>query len=174
MGYNKDYPMRTIARWKEGLPVDEEGHFLDRNDMVLPSVPWQHPCFPIQKPLARTLTSPYGALHFAAGSEDDFYCFDYAELPDGRIVLESVINSETGSFIMGADYFVCKPEDAARTAGHMVDTALDWMYSDPGCWVEHDKEGWNQDPFYFARAVANTVGTLGCELTRIHPETKVA
>jgi hypothetical protein len=35
----------------------------------------------------------------------------------------------------------------------MIDQAVDWCYMDPESMVEHDKDGWNQDEYYFYRSV---------------------
>jgi hypothetical protein len=106
---------------------------------------------------AQTLTDPYGILEWAVGDGDDFYCFDHARLPDGRIVLDAVINSETGSFIMGGEYEVCWPEDAVDIAIGMTDKAIEWCY-DCGSRIRHHLTGWNQDEYYWARCVARFVG----------------
>jgi hypothetical protein len=106
---------------------------------------------------AKELTSPYGCLEFAVGSGDDFHCFDYAKLPDGRIVIHSVINSETGGFIGTAGYYVVRPEEAVGTAIGCIDDAIEWLRNG-GTPLRHDQRGWNQDPHYFARSVARYVG----------------
>lgn len=95
-------------------------------------------------------TDPYGELLFAIGNEDDFWCFDY-DSDGGKIRLHAVINSETGSFIMDAEepYEVPK-EEAPDLALGFVDQALDWCGENE---IEHDTEGWNQDPYYFYRCV---------------------
>jgi len=100
---------------------------------------------------AAQLTSPYGALEWAIGNGDDFHCFDYAFLPDGRVVLEATANSETGCFIQNAGYEVCTREEAPDVALGMVDMGLECLST----WevVRHNKSGWNQDPYYFYRCV---------------------
>jgi|TARA_Y100000310_G_C20195980_1_gene584680 hypothetical protein len=108
----------------------------------------------------QTPTDPYGHLEFGIGSEDDFYCFDYAELPNGSIKLHSVINSETGSFIQDGEVNEVSKAEAPEVALGMIDQALEWLVEGgdpcedgkPGS-IEHDIEGWNQDPYYFYRAV---------------------
>lgn len=98
-------------------------------------------------------TDPYGHLIFAIGSDDDFFCYDYAELEDGTIVLHAVINSETGSFIMDAEPpTVCSKAEAPVIALGLTDQAVDWMCDNE---VEHDADGWNQDIYYFYRCVLN-------------------
>lgn len=102
-------------------------------------------------------TDPYGSLEFAVGSEDDFFCFDYAV--EGRnVCLHAVINSETGSFIMNASEPVTvDANEAVAVAEGMVSEALDWCADSGGDPVEHDCEGWNQDPHYFVRCVQRAV-----------------
>jgi hypothetical protein len=38
-------------------------------------------------------------------------------------------------------------------AVNMVHAALDWCHMDADSWITHSKQGWNQDPYYFARCV---------------------
>lgn len=99
-------------------------------------------------------TDPYGILEWAVGSGDDFFCFDYNI--DGRnVTLHAVINSETGSFIMNAEEPVTvDASEAVEVAEAYVDQALDWCGENE---VEHDCEGWNQDPHYFTRCIKRAV-----------------
>lgn len=109
-------------------------------------------------------TDPYGQLLFAIGNGDDFWCFDYAVGTDGETMrLHAVINSETGSFIQDAEKPVEIPfDEAVAYAQHLVDDAVSWMagegIDDP---IEHDTEGWNQDPQWFVRCVEATVRGFG-------------
>ena len=100
------------------------------------------------------LTDPYGSLEFAIGSGDDFYCFDYYLHDNGDVTLHAVINSETGSFIQDAEPPVRVPAaQAVDEAKRLTSEALDWCYLNCGDdFIEHDTEGWNQDPSYFWRA----------------------
>jgi len=100
------------------------------------------------------MTDPYGLLEYAIGSEDDFICFDFLVLPK-TVVLHSVLNSETGHFIQ--DFYPPQSvarEVAASIAKEMCEEALSWCGENE---VEHDTEGWNQDPMYFARCVEDVV-----------------
>lgn len=99
---------------------------------------------------AKELTNPYGALEYAIGDGDDFWCFDYAILEDGRVVLDATINSETGSFIMGGGHKVVPIAEAAQEALSFIDNACEWCGNND---VTHSKRGWNQDPYYFYRSV---------------------
>lgn len=100
-------------------------------------------------------TDPYGELEFAVGSADDFVCFDYVYQPGNSVlILHAVVNSETGCFIQNfrtpQAIVTDDPELAYDEACYLVDEALEWCdYGE----VDHDYEGWNQDPLYFARAV---------------------
>ena len=155
---SNDYHMNEIDKWEtiEGIevPIDEWGHYLNWTEVSL------------DKKQARELTSPYGTLHFAVGnSEGDEECdgdittfFDYAELPDGRMILHSVINTESGGYIADGSYLVVAKEDAVNTAHCLVDDAIDTVNVND---VRHDTEGWNQDPYFFARSVENYVNG-GC------------
>ena len=135
-----DYLYRPITGTDPhtGWPVDERGHVLDKDDT--------------RGSEARDLTSPYGSLHFAIGSGDDFWCFDYAVLDDAWMVLHATINSETGSFIMDAPdgYQVVPLAEAASVALGMTDQALEWAGDND---VRHTRKGWNQDAYYFYRCV---------------------
>lgn len=99
---------------------------------------------------AKELTNPYGSLHFGIGSGDDFFCFDYDILDDGRAVIHCVINSETGSFIMDGGYEIVPKEDAPAVAMRFIDDAVTWCAEND---VKTSNRGWNQDPFYFYRCV---------------------
>ena len=122
---------------------DEQRHYLDWTDM--------------REKEARQLTSPYGVLAYAIGNGDDFHCFDHARLPDGRIILDAALNSETGSFLQGAGYDVVWPEDAVNTAVGFMDTAMEWLYAG-GTPIRHHQRGWNQDEAFWVREVAAFVG----------------
>lgn len=99
-------------------------------------------------------TDPYGELIFAIGDADDFWCFDYDTEGD-MIRLHAVINSETGGFIQNAEEPVELPkEEAADYALYLTDNALSWLF-ESGDPIEHDTQGWNQDPYYFYRCVKN-------------------
>ncbi len=107
---------------------------------------------------ARDLTSPYGVLHFAIGNaEGDEQCdgdfttfFDYAELPDGRIILHSVCNTESGGYIGGGEYNITFRDEAVQEAQAMTSNAMQAVaYNE----VRHDEEGWNQSSCYFWRCV---------------------
>jgi hypothetical protein len=144
---SSDYHYQTIKRFERinniDVPIDECGHYLDWHD--------------IRGNEACDLTSPYGSLNFAIGSGDDFHCFDYAELPDKRVVLHSVVNSETGGFIQDAGYEVVQPNDAVDVAMGFVDNAIEWLYQGGDHALRHTIRGWNQDEYYFVRVVAGCV-----------------
>ena len=150
-----DYHMQTIDRWETingvEVPVSTWGAYLN------------HECINEDRTKALDLTTPYGILEYAVGNgECDEECdgdwtmfFDFAELPDGRIVLDSTCNSESGGFIMGVGYEVCTKEDAPSVALGMVALACDGVADNE---VRHDSEGWGQDEYYFVRAVAAACG----------------
>lgn len=96
-------------------------------------------------------TDPYGLLEYCVGNEDDFICFDFA-VTDKGVWLHAVVNSETAHFIQDfqAPVLVSRGKAVAE-ACEMVNAALDWCVENE---VTHDEKGWNQDPHYFARAVA--------------------
>lgn len=138
----QDYEyFEVIGRDDYGCPLDKYGHHLDPDD--------------ISDNEGRQLTSPYGSLEYAVGSGDDFYCFDYAHHPNGtHLILHSVINSETGSFIQDGDYCLVTKDDAVAVAMQMIEEALEWCSLND---IRHSITGWNQDPYYFARAVDHAV-----------------
>lgn len=108
---------------------------------------------------SEALLDPYGGLYFAVGTSEDFICFDYCRLSDGRYHLGSVVNSETGSFIMGFSYVVVPAEEAVDAANEMIQDAIVWCmenFDNLGCL---HIVGWNQDPHYFARCVEDGVKT---------------
>jgi hypothetical protein len=160
-----DYHYQTVERYElmAGVlvPVAEGGYHLDPDDIRVRNGVTE----------ARELTSPYGALHYAVGysepddegdeSPDDESsgdwerCFDYAELPDGRIILHAVDNSESGGYIEGYAYEVVSKDEAPARAMEMVEDALETICLHGR---EHDEEGWNQDPYYFVRSVMGACG----------------
>lgn len=96
-------------------------------------------------------TDPYGGLSYIIGDEDDFWCFDYYIHGD-KVVIHAVVNSETGSFIYNVRHEIVPYEKAFDVAAELTDEAIDWMAEGD---IEHDYEGWNQDPLYFLRSIAN-------------------
>ena len=106
----------------------------------------------------REVTDPYGSLRapeFAVGSSDDFVCFDVGYLRKGAVVIHAVVNCETTYSI--EDFAPPKEvpiKDAFRVAVDMIQAALDWCAVND---ITHDQEGWNQDPYYFVRHVAQLV-----------------
>jgi len=113
-------------------------------------------------------TDPYGSLEFAVGSGDDFVCFDYSifDYDGGRYcALHSVLNSETGHFIEDFRYEVYDRDmmlegEILVYAYYHVMAAIDWRLVNG---VDHDKRGWNQDQFYFVRALARAYFKHGVE-----------
>jgi hypothetical protein len=115
-------------------------------------------------------------LTFACGTGDDFHCFDWSEInvDAGKfVVLHSVINSETGSFIQDGDYQILpanteqEKKDVLRAAFFMLDQAYEWLheagdplpdYGDSEDGEDepsgHDEEGWNQSPYFFLADIA--------------------
>lgn len=100
-------------------------------------------------------TDPYGHLTFVIGTEDDFWCFDYARDKEKALVrIHAVINSETGSFIMNAcDPIEVAESEAVKAACGLTSQALDWLV-EAGDPLEHDWQGWNQDEQFFTRSLA--------------------
>ena len=155
MGYSKDLGTAEMAGICPitGFPADSTGQLLDPI-----SASTGEPVALIEGSELANLTNPYGHLHFAAGSGDDFTCFDYATInagPKGRfIILDATYNTETGNSIFNANYEVmpinteAEKRKALAEAFSMVDQA---MSIDE---VQHTMRGWNQQSEYFARAVA--------------------
>ena len=160
MGYLKDLGESVVAGIcpDTGYPLDEYGRLLNSLDPRdgCPVKDWDK-----QGTELYNFTSPYGHLHFAHGSGDDFHCFDYEVIDAGPrgsfIILESAINSETGCFIMGGTYKVlpcnsqAEKEYALAFAQGIVDLAVEWCH-DNG--IKVTKRGWNQDAQHFVRCVA--------------------
>jgi len=173
MGYRKDAGTSAVAGQcpKTDYPQNEDGRLLNPicdGDGSLE--PWLIPQddrghYRINEEIELVnLTNPYGHLHFAVGSGDDFHCFDYACINAGGkgsfIILDGTLNSETGSFIEGAGYEVMpinnhkEKLEAWYQACRMVDRACDWCGYNG---VLHTVRGWNQSPSYFARCVAKAL-----------------
>ena len=152
-----DYSMAKIESWETingiRVPLDRDGEYLNWEEISQDSTE------------AERLTDPYGVLGYGiggeAGDEDggDFTVWlDFAELPDGRIALDACWNSESGGTIDGFAYEVVSRSEAASVAMGICDQALDACLNNE---VEHDEEGHNADPYYFARAVAKHCGVKG-------------
>lgn len=158
MGFLKDLGTSRVDSidQKTGYPKDRFGHLLNPRspDTCELVKSWHKP-----GTLLFNLTSPYGHLEYAVGTGDDFYCFDYAivksmhQAPATFLILHSVINSETGSFIQDSEYRLIHEIDYDYQAIPMIDQALNWLTDDPDTPLRHSKKGWNQDPWYFARCV---------------------
>ena len=158
---SSDYSYQKIARWEGANPIDQYGHYLDASDTRDGR----------NGPEARELTSPYGSLEFAIGygSEDDepeiyekrgdwMTCFDYALITiKGKrmVILHSTVNTDSGGYLGGGEYVVVSRSEAPSYAMGMCGQAADSV-SEFG--YEHDEEGWNADPWHFARAVAAACG----------------
>jgi hypothetical protein len=163
---SQDYLMKKIERWETiadvRVPIDEHDHYLDWNEINE------------DKTEAKDLTSPYGALHYAVGFGNDKWdeelqdyvevdrgdwmiVWDFAELPDGRIILHGTCNSDSGGFIMLHEYIVVERDNAAATAFNLIDQAIDLCFECTDG-ETHDEKGWNQDPWYFVRALAGCLG----------------
>lgn len=163
MGYSKDLGTGIVAgiSQKYGYPVDRFGHLLNPLDTYngTPPPDWQKKGVELAN-----MTNPYGFLHFAVGSADDFWCFDYRTFNAGplgeHMILDATLNSESGGFIEGMDYMVlpvrslAEGRAAIEYAYGLIDTAIEWCNMGDDA-TKHDRRGWNQDEFYFARAVAN-------------------
>lgn len=146
-----------------GFPLTQYGHLLQTTSLHDGSVitDWDKPGTELPN-----FTSPYGHLEFAVGSGEDFYCFDYEVInagPRGKfIIMDSVINSETGGFIENAlNGYVVLPvntvaQDSAaiHEAFGMVDQALEWCNNND---IRHTVKGWNQNPAYFPICVARAL-----------------
>lgn len=159
---SQDYHYSKIVKFHDltGCPINRYGHLL-------------YPYGPGHKTLkigeeAMELTSPYGSLHYAVGSQDDFYCFDFHAW-DYTVVLHAVINSETGGFIQDAAYdLVCILEDEPEyIALQLTEQALEWCTENN---IRHNKSGWNQDPYYFFRCVCVAAKRLGDGMLDCIPE----
>lgn len=101
------------------------------------------------------MTDPYGLLTFSVGNEDDFICFDYHVQEDGKVILHSVLNCETSSFIENFEHpAIYEAKEAVAVAIEMVDRAVEWCKENK---VKHCQKGWGQDPYYFSRMVNYTV-----------------
>lgn len=157
MGYSSDLGSGNVKDIcpLTGYPRDVLGHQLDpispKDGGVV--VGWDKPGTTLPN-----FTSPYGHLEFVTGSEDDFFCYDYAVInagPRGKfIVLHATVNSETSSFIDSAGYEVLpvNTEDECREAAKTAFGMINYRNA-----VPHSNRGWNQDLSYFGRAVTHAL-----------------
>jgi hypothetical protein len=154
MGYAKDCGTSVAVAQDEltSYPKDRYGRLLDPEDRE-----WK-----IGNELLN-LTSPYGHLAFACGTEDDFYCFDWAPIETSKgefVVLHSVINCETSSFIETADYLVMPANTdqdrraILKAAFGILDQAYEWVYNTEDT---HDADGWNQDPHFWIADISESL-----------------
>lgn len=159
MGYANDLGTSTVAGIDPttGYPQDADGNLLNPLSLHdgVPVKDWNKAGTELAN-----LTNPYGFLEFAVGTGDDFTCFDYATIDAGPlgsfVILDATWNTETGGSIEGAGYQVMPANSieerkaVAIAAYALIDQALDTLgYND----IRHTLKGWNQDPYYFARAV---------------------
>lgn len=104
---------------------------------------------------------PYGDLEYCIGSGDDFVCFAY-NIEDGRLRIESTLNSETGHFLQTFNQPVVVSvgsfEKVKEAVLDEIYSALDWCAEND---VKHTKAGWNQDPFYLYREIIMDVMNVG-------------
>ena len=149
-----DYSTAKIESWETingiRVPLDRDGEYLNWEEVSQDGTE------------ANRLTDPYGVLMYGIGGESgdddggDFTVWlDFAELPDGRIVLDSVWDSESGGTIDGFGYEVVSRNEAPAVALGMCDQALDACFNNE---VKHDADGFNGDAYHFARAVAKHCG----------------
>jgi hypothetical protein len=95
------------------------------------------------------LTNPYGLLEFAIGEKDDFWCFDCAFL-EQHIILHATVHGEIGCFLDAFTYVIIPFKLYDYDALGFTDQAIDWLQWNG---IKHHKKGWNQDLYYFHRAV---------------------
>jgi hypothetical protein len=145
----RDYSDAKIESWEAiggiKVPLDGSGEYLN----------WEE--ISGDRTEAQRLTDPYGVLRYSVGGEargedggDFTVFFDFAELPDGRIVLDATWDSESGGAIGQFAYEVVSREEATAAALTMCDSALD------SCGSNGVDDG--EDPYAFARAVAEHCG----------------
>ena len=152
MGYCSEYPYQDIAYWKDGIPFnsyDEALNFydlLDEHENITTDVG-------VAK-IARTLTSPYGALEYGVGDEDYCIVFDYGVLPNNMMALHSIVNCESGGFIQNCDYKIVPFDEAVDTAQWMLDIAMDTLFEND---IENDVEGWNNTGEKFVEDVKRCI-----------------
>jgi hypothetical protein len=172
---SSDYNRQIVVAFDGKIPIDEHGHHLHSITPIESTQPWN---YRKHKPYARfdsprtialrnvgqqnklgnrrtffwgtELTNPYGCLQWAVGNGDTFTCFDYAMLPDGRVILHATFNTESGCYIGGCGYEVVAAKDAPDVAMHFTDDGIDATSMNE---MPHNKSGWNQDPYYFYRCV---------------------
>lgn len=141
-----DYSVVGIEAWETingiEVPMDARGEYLDWR-VILEG-----------RREAQRLTDPYGVLQYGIGGEaedGDFTVWlDFAELPDGRIALDACWDSTSASTIDEFAYEVVSREEATGAAVVLCDRAIDCCFNNevhPG-----------EDPYAFARAVANRCG----------------
>lgn len=141
-----DYSDAKIEAWETingiKVPLDGSGEYLNWEEVSE------------GRTEARRLTDPYGVLQYRIGGEaedGDFTVFlDFAELPDGRIVLDACWDSESAGTIDEFAYEVVNREEATEAAVALCDRAVE------ACFNNEVHAG--EDPYTFARAVAEHCG----------------
>lgn len=99
--------------------------------------------------------APYKHLEYAAGSGEDFVCFDFI-IDKNKAAIASTLNSETGGFIQNFEEpWVGPKEELVAVAKELIGNALGWAVENE---VRLDMKGWNQDPAYLIRAIEFELG----------------
>jgi len=162
MGYASDLGTSHVHDLcpETGYPRDRWGRLLSPLSLHdgTPVFNWRKPGTELYN-----LTSPYGHLHFAHGTGDDFVCWDYAVIQavtGEYIILDATVNSETGGFIDGMGYLILpvrsseERREAVWAAEGMVGGAIEWTCCNE---VRATIRGWNQRPEYFRNCVARAL-----------------
>ena len=141
-----DYSNAEIKSWETingiEVPMDARGEYLDWQDVSE------------DRTEARRLTDPYGTMQHSIGGEGedgDFTVYlEYAELPDGRIVMDACWDSDSAGTIDRFAYEVVSREEATGAAVTLCDRAIE------ACFNNEVHAG--EDPYAFAHAVAEHCG----------------
>ena len=136
-----------VAYPKDGLPYDEHDHVLDPLS-----------CNPEDdEPSGESFTDPFETMRWMVGVPHLFQCFEYAFVPDGRVILHAQTVYGGGSQIEEEAYYVLDQKEAPIAAHQMVGAAEKWM-KEQG--IEHDSTSFDQDSTWFARCVTAAVESV--------------
>jgi hypothetical protein len=117
------------------VPLDKQGRFLDWTKRKGTKAP--------------LLSSPYAYNHFALGSFKSQVFLNFAQLPDGRFIMDA--EPTEGVRIHCEDlYNVHRAEDIREASYHLIERLL--------LVVDHNQDAHDADPFYFMRAIGQATG----------------
>lgn len=144
----------VITTWENGTPFDKWGYALDPAALY---DTYKKPTVDINKAVySKQATDPLSSMEYVIGTIIDHIAFDFCLLPNHMAALHAVFKSETSGFIEDYSYQLVYMEDAPDVALGIIDNIIEeWILEQE---IDHDEIFWNQDVFYFYRAVSKACG----------------